>query len=92
MFRQGQLAVQGQAILLGRNEAGISNSRKFFLHHAVLVHLNYSLKTYLSTTVCPKVPEKSNLPCFSAICAWILKPFNLQIAMMVRFVMMYDIP
>ena len=43
-----------------------------------------------TSTVCPKVPEKSNVPCFSAICAWILKPFNLQIAMMVRFVMMYD--
>ena len=35
MFRQGQLAVQGLAILLGRNEAGISNRGKFFLHHAV---------------------------------------------------------
>ena len=44
------------------------------------------------TTMCPKVAEKSNVPCFSAICAWILKPFDLQIAMMVRFVMMYDIP
>ena len=43
-------------------------------------------------TVCPKVAEKSNVPCFSAICAWILKPFDLQIAMMVRFVMMYDNP
>ena len=36
MFRQGQLAVHGLAILLGRNEAGISNRGKFFLHHAVL--------------------------------------------------------
>jgi len=35
MFRQGQLAVQGLAILLGRNEAGISNRGKLFLHHAV---------------------------------------------------------
>ena len=35
MFRQGQLAVHGLAILLGRNEAGISNRGKFFLHHAV---------------------------------------------------------
>ena len=35
MFRQGQLAVHGLAILLGRNEAGISNWGKIFLHHAV---------------------------------------------------------
>ena len=36
MFRQGQLAVHGLAILLGRNEAGISNRGKKFLHHAVV--------------------------------------------------------
>ena len=36
MFRQGQLAVYGLVILLGRNEAGISNKGKTFLHHAVL--------------------------------------------------------
>ena len=36
MFRQGQLAVHGLAILLGRNEAGISNRGKLFLHHAVV--------------------------------------------------------
>ena len=35
MFRQGQLAVHGLAILLGRNEAGISNRGNIFLHHAV---------------------------------------------------------
>ena len=35
MFRQGQLAVHGLAILLGRNEAAISNRGKFFLHRAV---------------------------------------------------------
>ena len=35
MFRQGQLAVHGLAILLGRNEAGISNRGKNFLLHAV---------------------------------------------------------
>ena len=29
------MAVHGLAILLGRNEAGISNRRKLFLHHAV---------------------------------------------------------
>ena len=37
MFRQGQLAMHGLAILLGRNEAGISNRGKFFLHHAVYI-------------------------------------------------------
>ena len=37
MFRQGQLAVHGLAILLGRNEAGISNRGKFFLHHPVFI-------------------------------------------------------
>ena len=35
MFRKGQLAVHGLAILLVRNEAGISNRGKTFLHHAV---------------------------------------------------------
>ena len=39
MFRQGQLAVHGLAILLGRNEAGISNRGRTFLHHAVLFAL-----------------------------------------------------
>ena len=36
MFHQGQLAVHGLAILLGRNEAGISNRGKKILHHAVV--------------------------------------------------------
>ena len=36
MFRQGQLAVHGLAILFGRNEAGILNRGEMFLHHAVL--------------------------------------------------------
>ena len=35
MFRQGQLAIHGLAILLGRDEAGISNRGKKILHHAV---------------------------------------------------------
>ena len=44
MFRQGQLAVHGLAILLGRNEAGISNRGKSFLHHAVLSsYINFQL-------------------------------------------------
>ena len=36
MFRQGQLAVHVLAILIGRNEAGISNRGEILLHHAVL--------------------------------------------------------
>ena len=44
MFRQGQLAVHGLAILLGRNEAGISNRGKFFLHHAVCQMCTYSFR------------------------------------------------
>ena len=44
----------------------------------------------LYTTVCPKVPWKSNVPLFSAICGQILKPFGLLIATKVRFVMVYD--
>ena len=51
-----------------------------------------SLDSFGGPTVRPKVPEKSNVPCFSAICGWILKPFDLQIAMKVRFVMIYDNP
>ena len=35
MFRQGQLAVHGLAISLGRNEVGTSNRGKKILHHAV---------------------------------------------------------
>ena len=44
MFRQGQLAVHGLAILLGRNEAGISNRGKIFLHHAVVSPLSLHLR------------------------------------------------
>ena len=44
MFRQGQLAVHGLAILYGRNEAGISNRGKFFLHHAVCLVRNDGYK------------------------------------------------
>ena len=36
IFDQGQLAVHGLPILLGRNEAGISNRGKIFLHYAVI--------------------------------------------------------
>ena len=61
---------------------------KYCESHTVVRRESISLRT----TVCPKVPEKNNVPCFSAICAWILNPFDLQIAMMVRFVMKYVIP
>ena len=44
MFRQGQLAVHGLAILLGRNKAAISNRGKKILHHAVHA---LSFPTYL---------------------------------------------
>ena len=61
MFRQGQLAVHGLAILLGRNEAAISNRGKFFLHHAV--HQVYKM----SGTVCPNPPLAHTL---SAYCKY----------------------
>ena len=52
MFCQGQLAVHGLAILLGRNEAGISNRGKNFLHHAVqkiqLATVTFSLHRSMS--------------------------------------------
>ena len=41
-------------------------------------------------TVCPKVPLNCNVVLISAICGWILKPFELQIATLGRFDMMYD--
>ena len=47
---------------------------------------------YGQTTVCPKVPLNSDMVLFSAICGWILKPFDLQIATLGRFDMMYDMP
>ena len=43
-----------------------------------------------SATVCPKVPLKRNLVVFSALCGWILKPFELQIVLECGFDMMYD--
>ena len=41
-------------------------------------------------TVCPKVPLKINLVVISAVCGWILKPFELQIVLECEFDMMYD--
>ena len=43
-------------------------------------------------TPCPKVPLKSNVVVFSAISGRILKPFDLQVATLGRFDMMYDMP
>ena len=40
-------------------------------------------------TVCPKVPLKRNLVVFSAVCGWILKPFELQIVLECGFDIMY---
>ena len=49
-------------------------------------HKNYH------NTVCPKVPVNSNMVDFSAISGPILKPFDLQVAILGRFDMMYDLP
>ena len=43
-------------------------------------------------TVCPKVPVNSNVVDFSAISGPILKPFDLHVATLGRFDMMYNIP
>ena len=43
-------------------------------------------------TVCPKVPVNSNVVDFSAISGPIPKPFDLQVATLGRFDMMYDMP
>ena len=43
-------------------------------------------------TVCPKVPVNSNVVDFSAISGPILKPFDLQVATLGRFDMMYNMP
>ena len=44
------------------------------------------------TTVCPKVAYNSFHMVFSAISGWILKPFDLQVATMCGFDIMYDKP
>ena len=67
MFRQGQLAVHGLAILLGRNEAGISNRGKFFLHHAVdwIVGIGsqYESRVY-DMHMCIELSVTTNVDCF----------------------------
>ena len=45
-----------------------------------------------SGTVCPKVAYNSFHMVFSAISGWILKPFDLQVATMCGFDIMYDKP
>ena len=47
---------------------------------------------FLLTTVCPKVAYNSFHMVFSAISGWILKPFDLQVATMCGFDIMYDKP
>ena len=44
------------------------------------------------STVCPKVAYNSFHMVFSAISGWILKPFDLQVATMCGFDIMYDKP
>ena len=46
----------------------------------------------VKATVCPKVPLNSNVVIFSAISGRILKSFDLQIATLGRFDMMYNMP
>ena len=45
-----------------------------------------------SDTVCPKVPVNSNVVDFSAISGPILNPFDLQVATLGRFDIMYNMP
>ena len=45
-----------------------------------------------ASTVCPKVAYNSFHMVFSAISGWILKPFDLQVATMSGFDIMYDKP
>ena len=58
MFHQGQLAVHGLAILLGRNEAGISNRGKVFLHHAVFFVGNSNFASRVTRS--PRIPEEED--------------------------------
>ena len=61
MFCWGQLAVHVLAILLGRNEVGISNRGKNFLHHAVYqLGLLPTIQSNLIISLnCAYVPEVS---------------------------------
>ena len=47
---------------------------------------------FTQPTVCPKVAYNSFHMVFSAISGWILKPFDLQVATMCGFDIMYDKP
>ena len=52
----------------------------------------YTATNRSMTTPCPKVPLKSNVVVFSAISGRILKPFDIQVATMCGFDIMYDKP
>ena len=51
-----------------------------------------TMTTSADITVCPKVACISFHMVFSAISGWILKPFDLQVATMCGFDIMYDKP
>ena len=55
-------------------------------------HITDSAQIVYGNTVCPKVACNSFHMVFSAISGWILKPFDLQVATMCGFDIMYDKP
>ena len=65
------------------------NLSPFYLHGP---HAPNLLKFESTYTVCPKVAYNSFHMVFSAISGWILKPFDLQVATLGRFDMMYNMP
>ena len=67
---------------------------RLFIHISKSPHAHaYPVKWELIfATVCPKVACNSFHMVFSAISEWILKPFDLQVATMCGFDIMYDKP
>ena len=61
-------------------------------NHIALIAAKLYVEVSNKSTVCPKVPVNSNVVDFSAIIGPILKPFDLQVATLGRFDMMYDMP
>ena len=57
MFRQGQLAVHGLAILLGRIEAGIFKQGEIILHRAVYVLQGVAKRVLLRLRECCRQVE-----------------------------------
>ena len=53
--------------------------------------IQWDIPSILSSTVCPKVPYISKVSLFSAVCGWIPKPFDLLIALTVRFDLVYEV-